>query len=98
MSLSLNLKLTFEKEITEQCIQVFELGMAEYNLREAEVNAFFSGQTQAIKDSQQRAKKILADFELLHKEVIGEKNRSLVFFLRFFHRFNGQNANLSPVR
>lgn len=64
-----NLQLTFEKEITEQCIQVFDIGIAEHNLRQAEVNAFFSGQTQAIKDSQQRAMNILANFELQHKEV-----------------------------
>lgn len=67
--LTLTLLPTFEKEITEQCIQVFEIGIAEHNLRQAEVNAFFSGQTQAIKDSQQRAMKILENFELQHKEV-----------------------------
>lgn len=67
--LFLNLKLTFEKEVTTQCIQVFEIGIAEHNQRQAEVDAFFSGQTQAIKDSQQRAMKILENFELQHKEV-----------------------------
>ncbi|XP_075880260.1 dynein regulatory complex subunit 3 isoform X2 [Nelusetta ayraudi] len=66
------LALTFEKDITEQCIQVFEIGIAEHNQRQAEVNAFFSGQTQAIKDSQQRAMKILANFELQHKERFAE--------------------------
>lgn len=78
--LFLNLALTFEKHITEQCIQVFEIGIAEHNQRQAEVNAFFSGQTQAIKDSQQRAMKILANFELQHKEVTYESPLLTLFF------------------
>lgn len=65
----LNLALTFEKDITEQCVQLFEVGIAEHHLRQAEVNAFFSGQTQALRDSQQRAMRMVAEFELQHKEV-----------------------------
>lgn len=81
----LNLALTFEKEITEQCVQLFEIGIAEHNLRQAEVNAFYSGQTQALKDSQQRAMQMVAEFELQHKEVACETETKL----NLLSRFNG---------
>lgn len=93
--LFLNLELTFEKEITEQCIQVFEIGIAEHSQRQAEVNAFFSGQTQAIKDSQQRAMKIVANFELQHKEVTHKYPLLNVFCFRlccFINRIQNKNC------
>ncbi|XP_058509505.1 dynein regulatory complex subunit 3 [Solea solea] len=63
---------TFEQQMVALCVQLFEAGMAEHKQREAEVNSFLSGQTQAVTDYQQRAAQILAEFEQQHKEMLLE--------------------------
>lgn len=65
----LNPTLTFEQQMVELCVQLFEVGLAEHKRRETEVSAFFSGQTAAVTDCQQKASQILAKFEQQHKEV-----------------------------
>ncbi len=55
--------------MVELCIQLFETGLAEHKRRETEVNLFFSGQTKAVTDYQQKASQILANFEQQHKGV-----------------------------
>lgn len=74
----LKLTLTFEHHMVELCMQLFEIGLAEHKRRETEVSSFFSGQTNAVTDSQQKASHILAKFEQHHKEV------SCVIFFFFF--------------
>ncbi|XP_042370602.1 dynein regulatory complex subunit 3-like [Plectropomus leopardus] len=63
---------TFEQQMAELCMQLFEIGLAEHKRRETEVNSFFSGQTKAVTDYQLIALKILASFEQQHKERILE--------------------------
>ncbi|KAM8723424.1 dynein regulatory complex subunit 3 isoform 1-T2 [Acanthopagrus schlegelii] len=63
---------TFEQQMVELCVQLFEIGLAEHKRRETEVSAFFSGQTAAVTDCQQKASQILAKFEQQHKERIVE--------------------------
>ncbi|XP_036944890.1 dynein regulatory complex subunit 3 isoform X2 [Acanthopagrus latus] len=63
---------TFEQQMVELCVQLFEVGLAEHKRRETEVSAFFSGQTAAVTDCQQKASQILAKFEQQHKERIVE--------------------------
>uniref|UniRef100_A0A667YAI7 Dynein regulatory complex subunit 3 n=1 Tax=Myripristis murdjan TaxID=586833 RepID=A0A667YAI7_9TELE len=61
--------LTFESQMVELCAQVFEIGLAEHKLREAEVQLFLSGHTEAVADNQQRAAQMVANFEEHHGEV-----------------------------
>ncbi|XP_071329892.1 dynein regulatory complex subunit 3 [Trachinotus anak] len=63
---------TFEHQMVDLCMQLFEIGLAEHKRRETEVNSFFSGYTKAVTDYQQKASQILANFELQHKERIVE--------------------------
>ncbi|KAM7372064.1 hypothetical protein PAMP_009259 [Pampus punctatissimus] len=63
---------TFENQMVELCMQLFETGLAEHKRRETEVNSFFSGQSKAVPHYQQRASQILADFEQQHRERIEE--------------------------
>ncbi|XP_054463267.1 dynein regulatory complex subunit 3 [Anoplopoma fimbria] len=58
---------TFEDQMVELCMQLFETGLAEHKRREMEVNSFFSGQNEAVTHYQQEASKILAHFEQQHK-------------------------------
>ncbi|XP_029913067.1 dynein regulatory complex subunit 3 [Myripristis murdjan] len=61
---------TFESQMVELCAQVFEIGLAEHKLREAEVQLFLSGHTEAVADNQQRAAQMVANFEEHHGETI----------------------------
>ncbi|XP_050929674.1 LOW QUALITY PROTEIN: dynein regulatory complex subunit 3 [Lates calcarifer] len=63
---------TFEHEMVELCMQLFEIGLAEHKRRETEVNSFCSGQSKAVTDHQQRASQMLANFEQRHKERMVE--------------------------
>lgn len=72
-----NPTLTFEHQMVELCTQIFEIGLAEHKQRETEVNCFFSGQTKAVTDYQQRASQILANVEQQHKEVSCEAHKVL---------------------
>ncbi|XP_029293909.1 dynein regulatory complex subunit 3 [Cottoperca gobio] len=61
---------TYEHQMVELCMQLFEIGLAEHKQREKEVNSFFCGQNKAVTEYQQRALQILAKFEQQHKERI----------------------------
>ncbi|XP_070837741.1 dynein regulatory complex subunit 3 [Chaetodon trifascialis] len=63
---------TFEHQIVELCVHLFETGLAEHKRREMEVNSFVSSQTKVVEDYQQIASQILAKFEQQHKERIVE--------------------------
>ncbi|XP_073351094.1 dynein regulatory complex subunit 3 [Pagrus major] len=63
---------TFEHQMVELCVQLFEIGLAEHKWRETEVSSFFSSQTGAVTDYQQKASQVLAKFEQQHKERIVE--------------------------
>ncbi|XP_044038279.1 dynein regulatory complex subunit 3 [Siniperca chuatsi] len=63
---------TFEKQMVELCMQIFEIGLVEHKRRETEMNSFFRGQTKAVTDYQQKASQILEKFEQQHKERIVE--------------------------
>lgn len=65
----LNPTLTFEHQMVELCVQLFEIGLAEHKQRETELSSFFSSQTAAVTDCQQKASQILAKFEQQHTEV-----------------------------
>uniref|UniRef100_A0A3B4YRV9 Dynein regulatory complex subunit 3 n=1 Tax=Seriola lalandi dorsalis TaxID=1841481 RepID=A0A3B4YRV9_SERLL len=60
--------LTFEHQMVDLCMQLFEIGLADHKRRETEVNYFFRGQTRALTDYQQKVSQTLADFEQQHKE------------------------------
>uniref|UniRef100_A0A3B4YRY4 Dynein regulatory complex subunit 3 n=1 Tax=Seriola lalandi dorsalis TaxID=1841481 RepID=A0A3B4YRY4_SERLL len=62
--------LTFEHQMVDLCMQLFEIGLADHKRRETEVNYFFRGQTRALTDYQQKVSQTLADFEQQHKEVM----------------------------
>ncbi|XP_063759825.1 dynein regulatory complex subunit 3 isoform X2 [Eleginops maclovinus] len=64
----LNHTLTFEKEMVDLCMQLFETGLAEHKRREKEVNSFFIGQNETVTEYQQKALQILTNFEQQHKE------------------------------
>ncbi|TDH02828.1 hypothetical protein EPR50_G00156910 [Perca flavescens] len=68
----LNPILTFEHQMVELCMQLFEIGLAEHKRRETEVNSFFSGQNKAVMDYQQKASEILETFEQEQKKRIVE--------------------------
>ncbi|KAF1379439.1 hypothetical protein PFLUV_G00176070 [Perca fluviatilis] len=68
----LNPILTFEHQMVEQCMQLFEIGLAEHKRRETEVSSFFSGQDKAVMDYQQKASEILENFEQEQKKRIVE--------------------------
>ncbi|CAL8272374.1 unnamed protein product [Lota lota] len=52
------------------CIQMFESGIAEQKLREAEINAFFEVLQEAAREKQQRSAQLVADFEKYRKKRI----------------------------
>ncbi|KAK0133869.1 Dynein regulatory complex subunit 3 [Merluccius polli] len=60
--------LTFEHKVVDLCVQMFESGLAEQKLREAEVNAFFDGLQEAVREKQQRSAQHVADFEKHRKK------------------------------
>ncbi|KAA8585035.1 hypothetical protein FQN60_003729 [Etheostoma spectabile] len=68
----LNPMLTFEHQMVELCMQLFEIGLAEHKRRETEVNSFFGGQNKAVMEYQQKASEILANFEQEQKNRIVE--------------------------
>lgn len=49
--------------------QLFETGLAEYKLRETELNLFYSGQRQFLSNEQENISVILTNFTEKHKEV-----------------------------
>lgn len=61
--------LTFEHQMVELCMQLFEIGLAEHKRRQTEVNSFFSGHSEAVPHYQHKASQILANFEQQYKEV-----------------------------
>ncbi|XP_031168742.1 dynein regulatory complex subunit 3 [Sander lucioperca] len=63
---------TFEHQMVELCMQLFEIGLAERKRRETEVNSFFGGQNKAVMDYQQKASEILENFEQEQKKRIVE--------------------------
>uniref|UniRef100_A0A3P8WD61 Dynein regulatory complex subunit 3 n=1 Tax=Cynoglossus semilaevis TaxID=244447 RepID=A0A3P8WD61_CYNSE len=67
--ISLDLTLTFEEQMVELCMQLFQTGLAEHQQREAEVNLFLSAQTQAVTEYQQKASQTLMEFESKHKKL-----------------------------
>ncbi|XP_070780011.1 dynein regulatory complex subunit 3 [Enoplosus armatus] len=66
---------TFEYQMVELCMQLFEIGLAEHERRETEVNSLFRGQTKAVIHHQQKSSQILAHFEQQHKERIVESQQ-----------------------
>lgn len=72
--ISLDLTLTFEEQMVELCMQLFQTGLAEHQQREAEVNLFLSAQTQAVTEYQQKASQTLMEFESKHKKVSLDKH------------------------
>ncbi|XP_061605956.1 dynein regulatory complex subunit 3 [Phyllopteryx taeniolatus] len=59
----------FERQLTDLCNQLFEVGLTEYKRRDAEVNLFFSRLNADVTDRQRRASEVLADFQMRHKRV-----------------------------
>lgn len=59
---------TFEHQMVELCMQLFEMGLAEHKRRDAEVNSFLSEQDNLIADYQQKASQMLDWFDEQHKE------------------------------
>uniref|UniRef100_A0A8D3DJ99 Dynein regulatory complex subunit 3 n=1 Tax=Scophthalmus maximus TaxID=52904 RepID=A0A8D3DJ99_SCOMX len=67
----------FLHQMVELCMKLFEIGLAEHKRRQTEVNSFFSGQTRAVTDHQQKASQILAKFEQQHQEVSWEEDNDI---------------------
>ncbi|XP_037544459.1 dynein regulatory complex subunit 3 [Nematolebias whitei] len=63
---------TFEDQAVELCRCFFDFGLEEHKRREAELNAFFTGQKEAEAYYRQKALKILAEFDQEHREKIAE--------------------------
>ncbi|XP_071777322.1 dynein regulatory complex subunit 3 [Centroberyx gerrardi] len=63
---------TFEHQLVELCVQVFEIGLDEHKLRETEVKCFLSGEKEAVADNQQRAAQMVANFEQHRRKWIVE--------------------------
>ncbi|XP_034749717.1 dynein regulatory complex subunit 3 [Etheostoma cragini] len=63
---------TFEHQMLELCMQLFEIGLAELKQRETEVNSFFGGQDEAVMEYQQKASEILENFEQEQKKRMVE--------------------------
>ncbi|XP_077590830.1 dynein regulatory complex subunit 3 [Stigmatopora nigra] len=60
----------FETHLVKLCNQLFEVGLVEHKRRDIEVKLFFSRHQTDVSDSQARASKVLADFQLKHKQRI----------------------------
>ncbi|XP_061158434.1 dynein regulatory complex subunit 3 isoform X2 [Syngnathus typhle] len=58
----------FEQQLVDLCNQLFEVGLAEYKRRDAEVASFFARLDVDVTDSQSRASKVLADFQTEQKQ------------------------------
>lgn len=65
----LNPALTFEHQMVDLCMQLFETGLSEHERRQTEVNSFFSAETKAMTNSQQQATQIIVKFEQQQNEV-----------------------------
>ncbi|TWW69932.1 Dynein regulatory complex subunit 3 [Takifugu flavidus] len=59
-------------QLSQFCNQLFELGLGEQKRREAEVNLFYSGQRQTLRDEQEEISDILTTFEEKHEKKIEE--------------------------
>nr|XP_057905016.1 dynein regulatory complex subunit 3 [Doryrhamphus excisus]XP_057905017.1 dynein regulatory complex subunit 3 [Doryrhamphus excisus]XP_057905018.1 dynein regulatory complex subunit 3 [Doryrhamphus excisus] len=62
----------FEKQITDFCNQLFDIGLAEHKRREAEIDLFFRRHKIDVTESQRKASRLLADFEKQQKQRIEE--------------------------
>ncbi|XP_077388780.1 dynein regulatory complex subunit 3 isoform X3 [Festucalex cinctus] len=58
----------FEHQLVDLCNQLFEVGLTEFKRRDAEVDSFFSRLNVDVTDNQSRASKVLADFQMEHKQ------------------------------
>ncbi|XP_034395891.1 dynein regulatory complex subunit 3 isoform X2 [Cyclopterus lumpus] len=67
---------TFECQMVELCMQLFETGLAEHKQRETEVNSFSGGQNEAVTHYQQKASHIFTDFEQRRKARKAELQQS----------------------
>ncbi|XP_068434121.1 dynein regulatory complex subunit 3 [Clinocottus analis] len=67
---------TFECQMVELCMQLFETGLAEHERRETEVNSFFGGQEEAVTHYQQKASRVMTDFEQRRKVRMVELQQS----------------------
>ncbi|XP_056870773.1 dynein regulatory complex subunit 3 isoform X2 [Takifugu flavidus] len=63
---------TYKGQLSQFCNQLFELGLGEQKRREAEVNLFYSGQRQTLRDEQEEISDILTTFEEKHEKKIEE--------------------------
>ncbi|XP_055367005.1 dynein regulatory complex subunit 3 [Betta splendens] len=61
---------TFESQMVELCMQLFETGLAEHKQRETEVNSLLSVRDRTVTNYQQKASHVLANFEQQHKARI----------------------------
>lgn len=73
----LNTTFTYEQEMEELCVQLFEIGLTEHGKRETELKSFLSGQSMALADYHQKAAQTLADFDDQHSKV-SDKQEHLV--------------------
>ncbi|KAM4716823.1 dynein regulatory complex subunit 3 isoform 1-T1 [Anableps anableps] len=64
----LDFALTAESQMVELCSQIFAIDSDEYKQLETELNSFFCGQIETETYYQQRALKILGEFEELHTQ------------------------------
>lgn len=55
--------------MSQLCTQLFETGLDEHKQRETELNLFYSGQRQLLRDEQEKMSDILTNFAEKHKKV-----------------------------
>ncbi|XP_077388772.1 dynein regulatory complex subunit 3 isoform X2 [Festucalex cinctus] len=65
----------FEHQLVDLCNQLFEVGLTEFKRRDAEVDSFFSRLNVDVTDNQSRASKVLADFQMEHKQEAPEDEK-----------------------
>ncbi|KAJ7989738.1 hypothetical protein DPEC_G00307640 [Dallia pectoralis] len=58
------------------CVQMFDTGLAQLRLREDELKSFFDCSREAVKENQQRATQIVADFEKARRQVMSEMQQT----------------------
>ncbi|XP_047427844.1 dynein regulatory complex subunit 3 isoform X2 [Mugil cephalus] len=63
---------TFEQQMVEACVQLFETGLAEHEKRKTLVDSFFDGQRKTVEHYQRKASQTLAAFDQQHSERIAE--------------------------
>lgn len=68
----LDFTLTADSQVVELCSQIFATVSAEHKQLQKEMNSFFYGQIETEIYYQQRASKILADFEEQHTQASRE--------------------------